>query len=75
MRVSFGLGYTVLWYQLKVDESPADIWIMMLWSSSGQRHLCSEEDQSILVKMSAGVSSTFKLARTRELCILHASAI
>ena len=74
MHVSFGLGYTVLWYQLKVDESPADIWIMTLWSSSGQRHLCSEEDQSILVKTSAGVSSTFQRTYKRTVyptCFSH----
>ena len=42
----------------KVDETPADVLTRMLWSSSEQRCLCPEEDHSVMIQMSAGLSST-----------------
>ena len=44
---------------LKVDENSPSVSTVMLWSSSV--HLRPEEDRSVMVEMSAGYSSTFKL--------------
>ena len=53
---------------LKVDESPADVSTVMLWSSSDE-DIHPEEDQSIAVETLAGLSSTFKLVP--ENCVYY----
>ena len=62
--------FSGIYTSLKVNENLANVSLVMLWSSSGQRTaLRPEEDRHITVETLARFSSTFKLVP--ENCVFY----